>query len=127
MREPEGLDQERISGQERHPSPKATCVLGRPRRSASSSRAGRSSWTSEKVCTSSTAAAAGSARSTAPPAASATARQSTGRIRFPSALERVSKRLLEAAEFGCERERAEIRLDCVPKLVSRPHPRSSRA
>ena len=44
---------------------------------------------------------------------------------LPSALERVSKRLLEAAELGCERERAEIRLDGVPKLVSRPHPRSS--
>ena len=36
----------------------------RPRRSASSSRAGRSSWTSENVCTSSTAAAAGSSVST---------------------------------------------------------------
>ena len=42
-----------------------------------------------------------------------------------SALERVSKRLLEPAELGCERERAEIRLDGVAKLVSRPHPRSS--
>ena len=44
---------------------------------------------------------------------------------LPSALERVSERLLEAAELGCERERAEIRLDGVAKLVSRPHPRSS--
>src|SRR5207247_419203 len=34
-------------------------------------------------CTSSIAAAAGSARSTSPPAASATARQRTGRTRFP--------------------------------------------
>src|SRR5207344_253906 len=65
------------------PSPNATCVLGRPRRSASSSSAGRSSWTSEKVWTSSSAAAAGSASSTRPPQASATARQSTGRTRLP--------------------------------------------
>ncbi len=44
---------------------------------------------------------------------------------LPAALERVSNRLLEPAELGCERERAEIRLDGVAKLVSLPHPRSS--
>ncbi len=38
-----------------------------------------------------------------------------------SGLERVAQRLLEPAELGSERERAQIRLDGVAELVSRPH------
>src|SRR5438105_5101182 len=58
-------------------------VLGRPRRSSSSSSAGRSSWTSENACTSSSDAAAGRAASGSVPAASAVARQITARTRLP--------------------------------------------
>ena len=65
------------------PSPNAMCALGRPRRSSSSSSAGRSSWTSENAWTSSSAPAAGSAASGSAPAASAVARQMTARIRLP--------------------------------------------
>src|SRR5687768_1393304 len=64
-------------------SPNCAHVLGRPRRVSSSSSAGRSSWTSENECTSSTAHAAGSTSSGSAPIASPTARQSTGRIRLP--------------------------------------------
>src|SRR6476469_8629598 len=56
---------------------------GRPRRSASLSRDGRSSWTSENACTSSSDAAAGSPASASPPAASTVARQITARTRLP--------------------------------------------
>src|SRR6476469_3651144 len=58
-------------------------VEGCPRRSLSSSSAGRSSCTSEKVWTSSSAQPAGSAASGETPAASAVARQMTGRTRLP--------------------------------------------
>src|ERR1035437_3674180 len=48
-----------------------------------SSRSSMSSWTSEKLCSSSTAVAAGNAVSAAAPSASATATRMRGRRRFP--------------------------------------------
>ena len=57
-REPERLGEQRVAGEEPTASP--YCAhWRRPRRSSSLSSAGRSSWTSEKLCTSSSASAAG--------------------------------------------------------------------
>src|SRR5712691_1167880 len=64
-------------------SPYCFHVDGCPRRSSSASSGGRSSWTRENVCTSSSAQPAGSATWGAAPAASAVARQITGRTRLP--------------------------------------------
>nr|ACR37265.1 unknown [Zea mays] len=46
---------------------------------------GRSSWTSDMVCTISTAAAAGMAQGSGPPTTAHAARHSAGRTRFPPA------------------------------------------
>src|SRR5256885_13157082 len=64
-------------------SPCCAHTEGRPRRSASLSSAGRSSWTSENAWTSSSAAAAGSPASASTPAASTVARLMTARTRLP--------------------------------------------
>jgi hypothetical protein len=66
-------------------SPKATWQVGCPRRSSSSSIAGRSSWISEYVWIISMAAAIGRTSSGSRPSASAVASASTGRMRFPPA------------------------------------------
>src|SRR5581483_1615310 len=65
------------------PTPYAAHTLGLPRRSASSSRPGRSSWTSEKLWTSSIASAAGITRSSGAPSACPVASEMTGRTRLP--------------------------------------------
>ena len=86
------------------PSPNATCALGRPRRSSSSSIAGRSSWTSENVWTSSSATAAGSASSAAA-AGRLGGREAEHRPDpLAAAVERVAHRLVESA--GERRRRA---------------------
>ena len=41
---------------------------------------------------------------------------------LPSCLERIAKHLVELAQLGGERERAEVRLDRLAQLVSLPHP-----
>jgi len=64
-------------------SPNAMCTVGRPRRSSSSSIAGRSSWTSVYACSSSIAIAAGSALESSPPQAAAVASTRAGRSRLP--------------------------------------------
>src|SRR3954451_1657647 len=71
------------------PTPYCAHTDGAPRRSLSSSSPGRSSWTSENECTSSTAAAAGSRLSTRTPIASPVARQRTGRTRLPPSAWRI--------------------------------------
>ena len=65
------------------PSPYSAHTLGLPRRSLSLSSEGRSSWTSEKLCTSSSASAAGITCSGGVSSASPTASEITGRMRFP--------------------------------------------
>src|SRR6266545_2244625 len=65
------------------PSPYAAQTLGLPRRSSSPSSAGRSSWTREKLCTSSIASAAGITCSGGASSASPTASEITGRMRLP--------------------------------------------
>src|SRR4249919_4291948 len=64
-------------------SSQATCTVGRPRRKASSSIAGRSSCTSEKAWISSTAVAGASSASASPPKACPAAYTSKGRRRLP--------------------------------------------
>src|SRR5262245_32263728 len=66
-------------------SPKTTWQVGTPRRSASLSSAGRSSWMSEYVWIISRPHAGSSAGSHSPPAASAAARHRIGRRRLPPA------------------------------------------
>src|SRR5512139_2631050 len=67
-------------------SPYALWQVGFPRRKASSSIAGRSSWIREYVWTYSTAHANGSRSPSLPPTAFPAARRRTGRTRFPPAV-----------------------------------------
>src|SRR6185437_6405389 len=108
-------------------SPYSAQVDGRPRRSASLSSAGRSSWTSENAWTSSSAAAAGNARSASVPAASAVARQMTPRTRFPppsedrtdSAWPPSSGVSARSARYSSTSERSSSGLNIVLRLALR--------
>ena len=81
--EPERLREQPVAREQRGRGAVLRPDLGLPRRSASSSSSGMSSWTSEKLCTSSIAAAAGRIRSGSAPTASPTASAITGRTRLP--------------------------------------------
>ena len=89
-------------------SPRRTAPTRSARRAArvSLSSAGRSSWTSENECTSSTAAAAGRRCSARAPTASPVARQSTGRTRLPPSAWRIGSSSVPSS--GVERELAEV-------------------
>ncbi len=81
-------------------SPKSRWHVGRPRRRSSSSIAGRSSWISEYVCTSSMAAAAGSSASRRPAEALARGQRQHRADALAARQQRVAHRVHEPARRG---------------------------
>ena len=118
--QPDRLGVERVAGQDRdRPRRSGRDRSGRPRRSESSSIAGRSSWISEYVWMSSSAPASGSTASVGIPTACAVASASTGPDPLAAREQRVAHRLLEAVRrrLRAEAQPLEVGLDVGAQVV----------
>ena len=128
QREPEGLGEERVAGEDGNVLAEAHVRVGCPRRRSSSSSAGRSSWTRLNVWTSSSEHPAGRSSS-----GSRAERLAGGQAEhrpdpLAAAEERVPERLLELPSSSGERQLGEEALGQLAQVVRPLHrPPAARA